>query len=125
MGLTNVWVQTLGDGLVRADQVIGIDNHPTPAVAGKPSRWLLVVVLPVAAGSGLADRWDITALHRTVIQTPAEPVDAPQTLARLLAQIADRDVAGIISARNVAAGEVEFDFAPFPALDHVAGAPSR
>jgi hypothetical protein len=34
-------VQTLGDGLVRADQVTGIDAHQTPALTGKPSRWLL------------------------------------------------------------------------------------
>jgi hypothetical protein len=41
VSLSNVWVQTLGDGLVRADQVTGIDAHQTPALTGKPSRWLL------------------------------------------------------------------------------------
>ena len=30
MGLTNVWVQTQSDGLVRADQVVGSDAHQTP-----------------------------------------------------------------------------------------------
>ena len=35
MSLTSVWLQTLGDGLVRADQVAGIDVHQTPALTGK------------------------------------------------------------------------------------------
>ena len=29
MGLSRVWLQTLGDGLVRADQITGIDAHQT------------------------------------------------------------------------------------------------
>ena len=41
VSLANVWVQTWADGLVRADQIVGIEAHPTPAVAGKPSRWLV------------------------------------------------------------------------------------
>ena len=45
MSLTNVWVQTQGDGLVRADQIVGIEAHQTPALAGKPARWLFDVVL--------------------------------------------------------------------------------
>jgi hypothetical protein len=32
MGLTNVWVRTLSDGLIRADHIVGIDVHRT--------RWL-------------------------------------------------------------------------------------
>ncbi|WP_214366844.1 hypothetical protein [Pseudonocardia sp. H11422] len=53
MGSTEVWVQTLADGLIRADRIVGIDVHPTPEIAGKASRWLLDVVLGCrwAAGS--------------------------------------------------------------------------
>ena len=29
VSLTNVWVQTQGDGLVRADQIVGIEAHQT------------------------------------------------------------------------------------------------
>jgi len=50
MSLTTVWVQTQGDGLVRADQIIGIDAHQTPALSGKPARWLL------RCGAGVLDR---------------------------------------------------------------------
>ena len=35
MSMTRVWLQTLADGLVRADQVVGIDIHQTPALTGK------------------------------------------------------------------------------------------
>jgi len=30
MSLVNVWVHTQRDGLVRADQIVGIDAHQTP-----------------------------------------------------------------------------------------------
>ena len=56
MTLSNVWLETLGDGLIRADTVIGVRAHPTPAIAGKRSRWLLDVALPASTGSGLTDR---------------------------------------------------------------------
>jgi len=52
VSLTNVWVQTQSDGLVRADQITGIDAHQTPALSGKPARWLLDVVLGSSIGSG-------------------------------------------------------------------------
>jgi hypothetical protein len=74
VGLSNVWMQTAADGLVRADQVIGIEAHQTPALTGKPSRWLLDVVLPVAIGSGTREGWGVTVLHRTPpITHPGEP----------------------------------------------------
>ena len=73
MGLSRVWVQTLSDGLVRADQITGIDAHQTPALTGKPARWLLDVVLAVPIGSGHREGWTVTALHRTVIQTGHDP----------------------------------------------------
>ena len=38
MSLTMVWSQTLSDGLVRADQVVGINVHQTPALTGKAWR---------------------------------------------------------------------------------------
>jgi hypothetical protein len=77
MSLTNVWVQTVADGLVRADQVVGIDAHPTPAMSGKPARWLLDVVLPASMGSGTREDWGVTVVHRTLIQTDQDPGDAP------------------------------------------------
>ena len=66
MSLTSVWLQTLGDGLVRADQVVGVDVHQTPALTGKASHWLLDVVLPTPIGSGARGEWDITIVHRTL-----------------------------------------------------------
>lgn len=101
MGLCRVWLQTLGDGLVRADQITGIDAHQTPALTGKPSRWLLDVVLAVPIGSGHREGWTVTALHRTVIQTGSDPSPAAPALARLLAQLDVINAAGIISASLV------------------------
>ena len=78
VSLTNVWVQTAADGLVRADQIVGIDAHQTPALSGKPPRWLLDVILPASIGSGTRDGWAVTAVHRTLIQTAEDPTgDTP------------------------------------------------
>ena len=98
MGLSRVWLQTLSDGLVRADQITGVDAHQTPALTGKPARWLLDVVLAVPIGSGRREDWTVTALHRTVIQTGHDPRAAAPALARLLAQLDVIDAAGIITA---------------------------
>jgi hypothetical protein len=98
MGLCRVWLQTLGDGLVRADQITGIDAHQTPALTGKPARWLLDVVLAVPIGSGHRDGWTVTALHRTVLQTGHDPSPVAPALARLLAQLDAINASGIISA---------------------------
>jgi hypothetical protein len=143
VGLSNVWVQTLADGLVRADQVTGIDAHQTPALTGKPSRWLLDVVLAMPIGSGSRDMWTINALHRTLIQTSQEPAGASAALARLLAQLDLISAAGVITVshdrRDRPAGEstassgpagasatadqVRFTFVPFssPAPGHHTG----
>jgi hypothetical protein len=102
MGLCRVWLQTLSDGLVRADQITGIDAHQTPALTGKPARWLLDVVLAVPTGSGRRDDWTVTALHGTVIQTENDPSPAAPALARLLAQLNVINAAGIISSSPVA-----------------------
>jgi hypothetical protein len=121
VGLTNVWFQTLGDGLVRADQVTGIEAHQTPALTGKPSHWLLDVVLFGQVGSGRRGDWAINPLHRTLIQTSTPPGDAPATLARLLAELDSFNAAGIIttsSERPEEPGEVSavrFHFTPFTA----------
>jgi hypothetical protein len=56
VSLTNVWLQTRGDGLVRADQVAGIEAHQTPELTGKPSYWLLDIVLPAPVGNGSGHR---------------------------------------------------------------------
>ena len=97
MSLTNVWVQTWADGLLRADQIVGIDAHPTPELAGKPSRWLVDAVLAAPVGSGTREQWGVTVLHRTLIQTGREPHDAPLALARLLAQLDLVSAAGVIT----------------------------
>jgi hypothetical protein len=44
MELTNVWLRTLGDGLIRADQIVGALTHRTPAVAGKPAGIITTTV---------------------------------------------------------------------------------
>ena len=137
MSLANVWVQTQGDGLVRADQIVGIEAHQTPALTGKPANWLVDVVLPAPIGSGTREVWTMNVLHRTLIQTSDAPADAPAALARLLAQLDLINATGIISTsreRPAAAedagpaldeavastGRVRFRFIPFsnPAPGH-------
>ncbi|PXY19398.1 hypothetical protein [Prauserella muralis] len=119
MGLDRIWIRTLSDGLVRADQVIGISNHRTPALSGKPGRWLVTASLAVPAGSGTAEGWDMTNLHRTLVQADQEPRQAPEELARLLARLSTMDVAGVVVPVVYGPGrsEVRFDFAPFDS-DH-------
>ncbi|WP_199430894.1 hypothetical protein [Qaidamihabitans albus] len=120
MGLRNVWIRTLGDGLVRADQVTGIDSHRTPALTGKPSRWLLDVTLTVPAGSGNADGWDVAELHRTLAQTDWQPTRAPEELAGLLHRLRRAKVAGVVRVvpRD---GHIQFDFTPFDAAEQDTG----
>jgi hypothetical protein len=121
LGLTNVWVKTLSDGLVRADRIVGIDAHRTPPLAGKHTHWLLDAILPAPVGSGRGEVWDLTALHRTLLQTAEEPVDGPVSLARLLAHLDAMDAAGVIVATTTPApGDPSrnlprFSFVPFPA----------
>ncbi|MET8851269.1 hypothetical protein [Amycolatopsis sp. NPDC004625] len=114
MGLTTVWLATLSDGLLRADQVIGLTAHTTPAPTGKPPRWLLDATTRTATSSGSPDEG---VLHHTLIQTPAEPVGAPEALARLLARLDRENAAGVIAA-VVDSGTrtpsvVRFPFRPF------------
>jgi hypothetical protein len=128
VSLTNVWVQTQGDGLVRADQIVGIEAHQTPALAGKPARWLFDVVLTSSIGSGSREGWGVTVLHRTLIQTGEDPGNAPAALARLLSQLDLVSAAGIIATARepvgppdaeriddqvVEAGRVRLRFVPF------------
>ncbi|MEV7098695.1 hypothetical protein AB0M80_38255 [Amycolatopsis sp. NPDC051045] len=119
MGLTKVWLATLSDGLLRADQVVGLTAHATPALTGKPPRWLFDATIRTAAGSGRGDGWDVGILHRTLIQTPSEPAGAPEALARLLARLDGEDAAGLITAvADGGAGArpasmVRFRFHPF------------
>jgi hypothetical protein len=107
MSLTSVWVQTQADGLVRADQVVGIDAHQTPALTGKPARWLLDIVLGASVGSGQRGDWGLNVLHRTLVQTSQPPGDAPAVLARLLAQLDVISAAGIVIAVRLEAAEGE------------------
>ena|SRR5690242_5851713 len=101
MSLTNVWLQTLGDGLVRADQVVGIDVHQTPALTGKAPHWLVDAILPASIGSGARGEWNVSVLHRTLVQTSTDPGDAAAVLARLLAQLGAVNAAGIVTASRV------------------------
>ena len=71
-------------------------------------------------GSGRGDVWDLTALHRTLLQTSEEPVDGPVLLARLLAQLDAMDAAGVIvpsiapAAGDPSSTQPQFSFVPFP-----------
>jgi hypothetical protein len=124
VGLTNVWVQTQSDGLVRADQIVGIDAHQTPALSGKPARWLLDLVLPASIGSGTRQDWTVAMVHRTVVQSAEYPGDAPAALARLLAQLDLVSTAGVITASHRGTRREERTDAPTPAAagdDLVAG----
>jgi len=115
MALGNVWVRTLGDGLVRADQIVGIGNHRTPSLSGKPGRWLLTVALPVPTDGG--------PLHRTLVQTDVEVATAPERLAQLLAQLAAVDTPGVVTAAACGPdrSDVRFEFSRFQ--PDVAGVP--
>jgi hypothetical protein len=129
MGLSKVWVQTVADGLVRADSIIGITAHPTPAIAGKPSRWLLDVVLATTTGSGSAGSWISNPLHRTLAQTDHPPANATTDLAGMLARLDATDAAGVITVARVR-GEgntvgVRFGFTPFSCPDQNEHRPRR
>jgi hypothetical protein len=129
VSLTNVWVQTHADGLVRADQVIGIEAHITAGLRGVPSHWLLDVVLTTSVGSGAREGWKVTALHRTLAQTVFPPKGASLALARLLAQLDGISAVGVVSVEKedsdatagptpegpiTSAGGIRFRFVPFP-----------
>ncbi|EID56533.1 hypothetical protein [Saccharomonospora xinjiangensis] len=112
MGLENIWIATLTDGLVRADHIAGIEAHQTPALTGKPSRWLLDITLAVPAGSGSGEGWEISQLHRTLAQTDGYPARAAEELARALDQLRRRDAAGVL--RAITRHEIlRFEFFPF------------
>jgi hypothetical protein len=136
VSLTNVWLRTLDDELIRADQVVGIHTHYTPALVGKPAGWLLDVVLLTPLGNR---RPDGRALHRTLIHTPHAPTDAPTALTRLLAQLDAIHATGVITTTSTTAdpttsdsdtiaasntadmqaatpASLRFRFTPFPAL---------
>ncbi|MFI9456359.1 hypothetical protein [Amycolatopsis sp. NPDC052450] len=117
MGLNKIWIRTLSDGLLRADQVIGLTAHATPSIPGKSPRWLLDVTIAIPAGSGNNSGWDVGILHRTLVQTPVEPVEAPEVLARLLSRLDEPDTAGIIELKATrssdGAGAIQFDFHSF------------
>lgn len=125
MSLTNVWVQTGSDGLVRADQVVGIEAHSTAGLRDTQSHWLLDVVLTTSVGSGYREAWNVTALHRTLAQTTAAPEGASVALARLLAQLDTVSAAGVVTTEKVgarqndvlstSAGSIRFRFVPFEA----------
>jgi hypothetical protein len=133
--LTNVWVQTHADGLVRADQVIGIEAHTTAGLRDTQSHWLLDVVLATSVGSGFREGWNVTALHRTLAQTAVAPQGAAAALAELLARLDAMSAAGVIDVvldapgknssgpapdgLGARSGGIRFRFQPFrtPAAD--------
>lgn len=125
VSLTNVWVHTHSDGLVRADQVIGIEAHSTAGLRDTPSHWLLDVVLTTSVGSGYREAWNVTALHRTLAQTAFPPEGSSIALARLLARLDMISAMGIITvekegsgvhdpdAFTASASGIRFRFVPF------------
>jgi hypothetical protein len=117
MGLAKVWVRTFTDGLIRADQIIALSVHPTPVLSGKPTHWLVDATLAVSVGSGGQEGLNISALHRTLLQTRTEPVGALEAFAQLLSRLHDHDPSGIITAKIAEPGaagvKVEFGFTPF------------
>lgn len=120
MGLERVWIETLDDGLVRADHVVEVLAHQTASFAGKPARWLVDVVTATNQGAGSVQGWNLAASHRTLIQTDSPPRGAAQRLTQLLAALHTADTAGIVTAHRIpddpAAGEaalVDFRFALF------------
>jgi hypothetical protein len=137
VSLTNVWLRTLDDELIRADQIVGIHTHYTPALVGKPACWLLDVLLLTPLGNGRPDGRAPSALHRTLIHTPQPPTDAPTALARLLAQLDAIHATGVITTTTAdptpsdsdtitapdttdmptaTPAPLRFRFTPFPAL---------
>jgi hypothetical protein len=137
VSLTNVWLRTLDDEMIRADQIVGIHTRYTPALVGKPACWLLDVFLRTPLGNGRPDGRGISALHRTLIQTPQAPTDAPAALARLLAQLDAIHATGVITTtiatpdpttsdtitvsdttdtQAATSAPLRFRFSPFPAL---------
>ncbi|WP_019819702.1 hypothetical protein [Saccharomonospora saliphila] len=122
MAAQDLWIATLSDGLIRADQIAGIESHRTPELTGKPSRWLLDVTLAVPAGSGNGERWEIAQLHRTLAQTDAHQNGAPEKLARLLAELRGRGAAGVVRA-VVRADMLTFEFTSFSGTGRSAVSP--
>ncbi|MBE1496224.1 hypothetical protein H4696_003324 [Amycolatopsis lexingtonensis] len=123
MGLSKVWIRTLSDSLLRADQVVGLTSHAAPSLPGKAPRWLLDATVSVPAGSGAGGSgWDIGILHRTLAQTRVEPVGAPQELDRLLARLDRPETAGIITP-SPADGSILFAFTSFTGDPDLAGVP--
>lgn len=125
MGLSKVWVRTVADGLVRADSIIGITANATPAIAGKPSRWLLDIVLPTPIGSGSGGSWVSNPLHRTLAQTDRRPPHATEELAGLLARLDATDAAGVVTVERGRSDDdpaaIRFGFVPFRSTDESAG----
>lgn len=120
MGLDKVWIRTTADGLLRTDQIIGLDVHPSPIVEGRHPHWLVDATLAVPAGGGGEDSWNLTLLRRTLLQTDTEPLGAEESLARLLASVSQVDASGIITPSLAAAPQadpdasgVRFSFTPF------------
>jgi hypothetical protein len=120
MSLDKVWIRTVADGLLRADQIIGLDARTSPIVNGRNPHWLLDASLAVPSGGGGEDSWNLTLMRRTLLQTDAEPLAAEETLARLLASLSEVDASGIITPMTSPAPEadpgasgVRFTFSPF------------
>lgn len=118
MGLDRVWIETLDHGLVRADHVVEVLANKTAPFAGKPAHWLLDVVTSTSQGAGSAQMWNLTASHRTLVQTDRPPRGAPVKLAAMLAALHTADAAGVITTRTTDGPDagtvgIDFDFRPF------------
>lgn len=72
----------------------------------------MTISVAAPSGHGTADSWNLTNLHRTLAQVDREPRQAPDALARLLAQLATVETAGVVNpvTRD---GDVRFEFSRF------------
>jgi hypothetical protein len=120
VGLARVWIATLDDGLVRADQVVEVLAHQTAAFAGKPARWLLDVVMAVSQGAGAAGQWHLAASHRTLMQTGTEPRRAAHRLVELLCRLDTADAAGIVRAERAPRDDPSTGSSPASPSDEIA-----
>lgn len=120
LSLDKVWIRTVADGLLRADQIVGLDTRASPLADGRSPHWLLDAALAVPSGGGGEDGWNLTLMRRTLLQTDSEPLAAEETLARLLASLSEVDASGIVTPTtgpapddDPAASGVRFTFSPF------------
>jgi hypothetical protein len=89
--------QTLIDGLVCVDQVVGIDATRPPPLTGKPTYWVDRRGAACVDRQRSARRGNLTILHRNLIQTWQQPRSVGPLLRWLLVQLDAINAAGIVT----------------------------